>query len=400
MSRLTNRLAMVPKVLSLFVVTAVLVSLVVALYPREGQRHLTVDFPRTVSLYEGSDVRILGVPVGTVESIHPRGDVVRVRLAYSDEYKLPEDVKAAIVSPAIVGDRFVQLAPVYSKGPVLEDGAHLDTDRTATPVELDEVFQTLDDLAVAMGPEGANKDGALSRLVDSGAKTLDGEGKKINQTVEDLSKLSGTLSNNKEELFGSVEQVERFVRMLKANDDAVRAFNQSLAEVSGTLEGERQDLAKTLELLARTLDDVDTFVQNNRKSLRKNVHDLTQLTKTVVKQRKSLNEAFTSAPTALSNLAFTYNPKYGTLDNRSQLVSSLGDSLEKPGRLCNQATGSDGNDNPLCNTLKTLDPTTSQVLGTVLDQLPLYRPRPGGGTTTIEPEPTSDSLEEMLAVKP
>ena len=38
---------------------------------------LTAHFPRTVSLYEGSDVRVLGVPVGKVDKVDAAGtDVV------------------------------------------------------------------------------------------------------------------------------------------------------------------------------------------------------------------------------------------------------------------------------------------------------------------------------------
>ena len=40
--------------------------------PARRRSTLTASFPRTVSLYEGSDVRILGVPVGKVETVAPR----------------------------------------------------------------------------------------------------------------------------------------------------------------------------------------------------------------------------------------------------------------------------------------------------------------------------------------
>lgn len=385
-----NRLALIPKILTVLVVISVLVSLVVALTPRDGKRYVTVDFPRTVSLYEGSDVRILGVPVGEVETITPKGDTVRVKLFYDDKYKVPANAKAAIVAPAIVGDRFVQLAPAYEGGKVMADGARLDATRTETPVELDKVYQSLDDLAVALGPKGANSKGALSNLIDASAQNLDGEGQKINDTLKDLSTLNETLADNKDELFGSVQQIERFVRMLKANDEAVRGFNTSLAQVSTVLEGERKDLSKTLETLAVTLGDVDTFVKTNQKSLRANVRDLTEISKVLVKNRKVLDETFQAAPTALSNLAFTYNKKYGTLDNRTDLLKAAGDAIG--------ASVTDA-----CKTA----PAPSKDLCTQLEQelaLLQYsagrsRPAPGKATTaSTSPEPVDDSLSDMLAV--
>ena len=67
--------------------------------------------------------------------------------------------------PSIVSDRYIQLSPVYRSGPVLEDNTVLGRDRTAAPLELDDIFGSLNQLNKALGPDGANKDGALSDLL-------------------------------------------------------------------------------------------------------------------------------------------------------------------------------------------------------------------------------------------
>ena len=46
-------------------------------------------------------------------------------VSYKGDVKLPNDVKAVVVSPSIVGDRFIQLAPAYDGGAVLKDHAYL-----------------------------------------------------------------------------------------------------------------------------------------------------------------------------------------------------------------------------------------------------------------------------------
>ncbi len=45
---------------------------------------MTADFPASRSLYAGSDVKILGVPVGKVDSVTPAGTKVRVQLHVDD----------------------------------------------------------------------------------------------------------------------------------------------------------------------------------------------------------------------------------------------------------------------------------------------------------------------------
>jgi phospholipid/cholesterol/gamma-HCH transport system substrate-binding protein len=118
--------------IAILVVVALLVALLVTFWPGSEKNYVTADFPRTVSLYEGSDVKILGVAVGKVDSVVPAGTKVKVKFSYDSKYKVPADAKAAVISPSIVGDRFVQLTPAYTKGDVLENNAKLGLDRTAT----------------------------------------------------------------------------------------------------------------------------------------------------------------------------------------------------------------------------------------------------------------------------
>ena len=124
-----------------------------------------------------------------------------------------------MISPSVVGDRFIQLGPAYTGGPALPDNARLGIDRTAVPVELDDIFKSIDNLALALGPEGANKDGALSRLVNSTAEQFDGQGEQLAATLENFAKLSTTLDNNDEELFASIRELDEFNALLRRNDD-------------------------------------------------------------------------------------------------------------------------------------------------------------------------------------
>ena len=84
-----------------------------------------------MSLYKGSEVRVMGVNIGTVTAVVPEGDRVRVAMEYDDEYKLPADAKAAIVTPTLTADRFVQIAPAYTGG--ASDGGQREDRRCRRP---------------------------------------------------------------------------------------------------------------------------------------------------------------------------------------------------------------------------------------------------------------------------
>ena len=350
------------RVLSVVAVLAVVAALGLALLQRgEEQKTLTASFPRTVSLYEGSDVRILGVPVGTVETVTPTGTDVTVTMTYDAKYKVPADAEAVIITPAIVGDRFVQLTPVYTGGEVLASGEKLSTESTSTPLELDEIYQSIDDLMVALGPEGANEAGALTNLLDSTARNFAGQGDQFKQTIENLGKFTGTLENNKEELFGTAREMQRFVQALAANDQTVRDFNDSLVGAASLLEDERDDLAAALKNLGVAMRAVSSFVKENKDALSENIEGLKVVTKILVKQRRALDEVLGVAPTALSNLFHTYNPSTGTLDTRSNFGANAAAIEENPAMIACAVLHQTPTKDKVCDAIRTALPRTAAL---------------------------------------
>ena len=100
----------------------------------------------------------------------PSGTKVRVKMHYDAKYDVPADAKAALISPSIVGDRFVQLTPAYTGRRGMPTTPRSGIDRTATPLELDEIFGSLNDLNIALGPDGANKADASGGRADPAAR--------------------------------------------------------------------------------------------------------------------------------------------------------------------------------------------------------------------------------------
>jgi virulence factor Mce-like protein len=265
---------------------------------------------------------VLGIPIGTVTDVVPEGDRVRVQMLIDDGYDIPAKADAVVLAPSLVSDRYVQFAPVYNGGEKMKDGAKVPLQRTATPVELDQVYGALDELSAALGPNGANKNGALSDLVDVGAANLEGNGAALNRTLTGFSKAMETLADHRDDLFASLDNLQTFTSALASIDAQVGQFNQNMAAVASQLAGEREDLASAITLLNKALADVAGFVQANRTLLTTNVNRLADVTLALVQQRQALAEVLDVAPAALGNLAHAYNPDYGTLDTRDNSAGS------------------------------------------------------------------------------
>ncbi len=140
---------------ALLAVALLATALVVLLRGPEHKR-MTAYFTRTVGLYAGADVRILGIKVGRVTKVEPVGDSVRVDLEYEEKYKIPANAQAMVVNQTLVADRYIQLTPAYTGGPRIAAGARIDVNRTATPVELDQLYDSLKRLTGDLGPQGVN----------------------------------------------------------------------------------------------------------------------------------------------------------------------------------------------------------------------------------------------------
>ncbi|GGZ22783.1 MCE family protein [Streptomyces nitrosporeus] len=292
---------------------------------------ITAYFDRATGVYPGSDLRILGVKVGTVESVKPRGEEVRVTLRLDRGVDVPEDAHAVVVAPSLVADRYVQLAPAYTGGARLEAGAVLPAARNATPVEVDQLYASITELSTALGPEGANADGALSRLLETGAKNLDGNGEAIGDSIEQFGKATKTLDKSSGDLFDTLSYLQTFTTMLKENDGDVRAAEQQLNTVTGFLADDKENLSAALKELGTALGQVKGFIQKNRGALKKNVDLLVPLTQTLVDQRASLAESLDTLPLAAGNVLNAYDPANRTLNGRTNLNElSMGGPLLDP----------------------------------------------------------------------
>ena len=286
-----------------------------------GATRLTIEFTRTVGLYTGSSVRMLGVSVGTIDKITPAGDRVKVDVTVDSGVRVPADATATIVPPSLVADRYIQV-DVYRSGATMADRATIPLARTQVPVEKDQLVASLDKLDTALGPDGSNADGALSRLITTGAKNLKGEGTEINQTLKDVTDLVTVLDSNGPGITGTVDQLDRFSQLLVANDGAIKTLYTNLSVVSAQLEDDRSALATAFQALAEATKQLGDLAKGTRTNLKGGVDKLVDITNILVQEKASIEEILDDTPQALVNLSGAYGPATQTLDVRTNLPLS------------------------------------------------------------------------------
>jgi phospholipid/cholesterol/gamma-HCH transport system substrate-binding protein len=300
---------------TIIALVAVLIGGVYTLYSSNGGgRKIIGYFTSAVGLYPGDQVRIIGVPVGTIDSIEPRPADVKITMSISDDVKIPKDAKAVIMSPNLVSARFIQLTPAYTGGAVLPNGASIDLARTGVPVEWDEVKEALTQLAVSLGPTAGSMHGPLGAAINQAADTFDGKGDSFHNALRELSQVAGRLGDSRGDIFGTVKNLQVLVNALSASNEQIVQFAGNVASVSQVLADSSRHLDNTLGTLNKALSDIRGFLHENNSTLIDTVNQLNDFAKTLSDQSDNIEQVLHVAGPGIANFYNIYDPAQGTLN--------------------------------------------------------------------------------------
>lgn len=295
---------------------AALVVGAILFWPGRGTYKVVGYFESAVGLYPGDDVRVVGVPVGTIDSIEPRAEDVKITMSIDDGVSLPAGAHAFVMAPNLVSARFVQFTPAYVEGDKLAAGSTIPLADTAVPVEWDEVKKELTKLSSALapeGPDGQTIDGPLTNFINQAADTFDGNGDSFRNALRELSQTAGRLGDSSTDLFGTVKNLQILVNALSASNEQIVQFSGHLASVSQVLAESATGLDATLGTLNQALTDVRGFLSENNDALIAQVSKLADFTSLLSNQSDDIEQILHVAPHGLANFYNIYNPAQGTV---------------------------------------------------------------------------------------
>ena len=283
-------------------------------WPGRSGNKIVGYFTSAVGLYPGDQIRILGVPVGEIASIEPRAADVKVTMSVDSAVKVPQDARAVIMAPNLVAARYIQLAPAYTSGPVMPNGATIELSRTAVPVEWDEVKAALSDLAKQLSPAAGQLQGPLGKVINQAADTFNGNGDSFHNALRELSQAAGRLGDSRTDIFGTVKNLQVLVNALSSSNEQIVSFSGHVASVSQVLADSSIHLDHTLGTLNQALIDVKGFLQQNNSTLIGTVDKLNDLTKVLSDQSEDIEQVLHVAGPGIANFYNIYDPAQGTLN--------------------------------------------------------------------------------------
>lgn len=274
---------------------------------------VTADFVDTTGLYVGNQVTYLGVPIGTVVDVEPRGATMRVVMHLQPDTEVPADAGAEILQSSLVTDRYVELGPAYTGGPTLASGAHIAAAHTRSPAGVDEIATAIDNLVKALNGDlrtGRGTLGAgLGTLLATTARTLRGNGTALRAALSQGQGALRVLTSKDAALTQVSSDLRRLVDVLARRDRRIRTFTHQSDATLGVLAGQSGQMVATMRALDQLTVLGTRFLRRNAGVLGKDLAGMDDIVGIVRRHQASLAEAFDDMPTLAQNFARAYDWK-------------------------------------------------------------------------------------------
>ncbi|UXA18975.1 MCE family protein [Mycobacterium sp. SMC-4] len=280
---------------------------------RIGKTWLTAYFENSNGLFAGDDVRILGVPVGRVEHVEPQPTRAKITFWVHHHHPIPADAKAVILSPQLVTGRAIQLTPVYAGGATMASGAVIPQERTAVPVEWDDIRIQLQRLTRMLQPTRPGGTSSLGAVINTAADNLRGQGADIRETVIRLSNALATLGEHSSDIFSTFTNLSILVSALHDSADLLEQLNGNMAAVTSLIADDPQKVARTVEDVGAVIGDVQDFADDNREVIGTAGDKLASISDVLVASLDDIEQTLHIAPGTLANFSNIFEPANGAL---------------------------------------------------------------------------------------
>jgi phospholipid/cholesterol/gamma-HCH transport system substrate-binding protein len=255
------------RVAAVAVVLAAVVIVAVLLFTGGSDYKVKVQFQNAGQLVKGNQVQVGGRPIGTVSKISlTENGLAEIEIKLSELSPLHEGTTAVIRSTSLSGiaNRYVALSLGPQSAKKIDSGGYIRADRTTAPVDLDQLFNTLD-------PPTRK---GLQNIIQGSAAQYDGKAAEANESIRYFNPALSTSSAVLRELVRDKVVFEKFVSdssdvvtdLAERRDDLTNLVSNA-NQTAGAIAQENTALAQTLDLLPNTMREANTTFVNLRATL-------------------------------------------------------------------------------------------------------------------------------------
>jgi phospholipid/cholesterol/gamma-HCH transport system substrate-binding protein len=211
------------------------------LAPGEAAYHLNLTVPNADGVYQGTQVRIAGVEVGSIERIELDGNQARIVLTIRSEAQIPTDSFGELGSSGLLGDRYVRVTP-GTEPTTLPDGGTLPYGQP--PGDFDEITRQVETISQDVA--------AITKVLREEVEN-DESREHVRATLANVDALSAELRLMAEQNRENVNAIVESIRRLSQNLEGVTS------ETGRDIDEEMDKLKAATDTLQATLDDMESI---------------------------------------------------------------------------------------------------------------------------------------------
>ena len=205
-----------------------------------GEYVVHADFARGGGIFANAPVTYRGVPVGRVTGVRLTATGARADLTLPKDVRVPADLRAVVALRSAVGEQYVDLRPIRDGGPYLRDGSVIPAARTGTPLPVEQLLTSLDELVRSVDGDHLNV------LITELGAAFEGNAGALRTLLDSSDALLATGTEHLPQTERLIDD-SRIVLTTQAEQSAqLRRWAASLARLSGTLRGSDTDLRRLL----------------------------------------------------------------------------------------------------------------------------------------------------------
>jgi phospholipid/cholesterol/gamma-HCH transport system substrate-binding protein len=258
----------VARILATAALIAAVALLALAMFGDRGSYRVKAVFDNAGQLVPGNEVRVGGQPVGSISDIELDDSAnAVVTMDVEDEVApLHQGTTATIRAASLSGitSRYISLKPGPNSSDEIEDGGRIGVDSTTSPVDIDVLFNTLDE----------KTRGGLRNFIRGTGQQYDTKGAEAAESIKYFAPFLGSTSRLTKEL--ALDQ-QVFTQFLRDGADTVSAIAARRGDLTNLVSNtntamraigdESVSLQRALELLPDTLRKANTTFVNLRGTL-------------------------------------------------------------------------------------------------------------------------------------
>lgn len=275
--------------------------------PGAERMEITVEFARAgLNVRPGDEVRVRGVPVGTISSIEIDRDTYTASytLAVDPDAPIAADTTAALVPKTLFGDKYVELKGAPADAEHLADGAHIPLERTSAPSEVQEVLDRLEPVLAEVDPV------TFANVIASTAEGLDGAGADIASLVDALPDALATITANQQDLGRIFRAVPGIAGTLEQRAGQLVQVAESFGTLATTIDEHEDELSRFVASTAELSTRAAELLSTERDRLTRILDDGFTVVDLVAEQPEAVPTLLKATPIFVNGLAAATSPGY------------------------------------------------------------------------------------------